>query len=692
MIIRGRRRASALALLLTLLGSGVVRADQERAADEPERAELEATHDLRARFGLDMAARLAASPDATDRLRAIARALSTAKPDDAAAFIAQFAEPNAPSRSDGLTMMEAARALSSLGAGERANRGLGLVLSQSPPKGERDESAAGENSTENHKRHELARDIAALALARGKDPKALDQLYSALRAGGAPQSAARRALAAYPPEKLPTPAQVQALAGLGERWSDLRLTELLAPLLTGADPAAKAGAMRTLARLRDTRVIPVALKERDAKEARVRAASAYALVVLGAPEAPKAVLALLDDEATVADAIDLAAEAPSDEVILQVAARAARSADHEQRLAAIRSLSRTPSPLAVRALFTLSKMPEVRFEAVHALARARDVSGLTAMEQLLALPGKTDEEQQLRRLGARGYLSRRSLGGAPSDRADAALSAMAQSKDTKDQEVGTLVLVALGLGDLRAALANKSVSIRRGAIMGAQWQGPSARAALLDHVRNEPVEDLRRACLWAMQGDATGPLPITLAYLGDCAEGGNLLCARLFAERADLSMAPRVRALIEAKNHRLRAVVARGLGYANHREDEGTLASTYRKETSAPTRRATLWALAYRGQALTPSTRALLSIAGNVEPDETARGIARSVGTTSAAPAPQDFTWLRAQPSSGQMPNMSGALLIGLGDVAPVLFDDDGIALVPHPLGPTDLLLDPRIP
>jgi len=690
MIIGGRRRASAFAMLLALLASGIARADQERAADEPDRAELEATRDLRAHFGLDMASRLAASPDATDRLRAIARALSTAKPDDAAAFIAQFAEPNAPSRSDGLSMMEVARALSTLGAGERANRGLGLVLSQSPPKSERDESAG--SSTENRRRHDLARDIAALALARSKDPKALDQLYSALRAGGAPQSSARRALAAYPPEKLPTPAQVQALAGLGERWSDLRLTELLAPLLTGTDPAAKAGAMRTLARLRDTRVIPAALKDRDAKEAQVRAASAYALVVLGAPEAPKAVLALLDDEATVADAIDLAPEAPSDEIILQVAARAARSADHEQRLAAIRSLSRTPSPLAVRALFTLSKMPEVRFEAVHALARARDASGLTAVEQLLALPGKTDEEQQLRRLGARGYLSRRALGGAASERADAALSALAQSKDSKDQEVGTMVLVALGLGDLRAALSSKSVYIRRGAIMAAQWQGPSARGALLDHVRNEPVEDLRRACLWAMQGDPAGPLPITLAYLGDCAEGGNLLCARLFAERADLSMATRIRALIEAKNPRLRAVVARGLGHANRREDEGTLANTYRSETNAFTRRATLWALAHRGQALTPSTRALLDIAGSVEPDESARGIARSPGATPTAPAPQDFSWLRAQPSSGQMPNMSGALLVGLGDVAPVLFDDDGIALVPHPLGPADLLLDPRIP
>jgi hypothetical protein len=59
---------------------------------------------------------------------------------------------------------------------------------------------------------------------------------------------------------------------------------------------------------------------------------------------------------------------------------------------------------------------------------------------------------------------------------------------------------------------------------------------------------------------------------------------------------------------------------------------------------------------------------------------------------PQDFSWLRTQSAAGAVANMSGALIVDLGDVSPVLFDDDGIALVPHTLGPTDLLLDARIP
>jgi hypothetical protein len=682
--------ARGFVLALALLTSSVARADQERATDEPEGTELEATRDLRARFGLEMAGRLAASPEPADRLRAIARALATAKPDDAAAFIAQFAEPNAPSRGDGLSMMEVARALSSLGESERATRGLGLVLSQTAPKSDRDDAAG--NSTENRLRHDLARDIAALALARSKDPRALEQLYSALRAGGAPQASARRALAAYPPEKLPTPGQMLTLSGLFERWSDLRLTELLGPQLTSSDANAKAAALRTLARLRDTRVIAVAQKERDAKEPKVRAAATYALVVLGAPDAAKAVLSLLEEEATVADAIELAPEAPSDEVVLQVAARAARSIDHEQRLSAIRSLARTPSPLAVRALFTLTKMPEVRFEAAHALGRARDASGLTAIEQLLALPGKTEEDQLLRRLGARAYLSRRALGGSASERANAVVQSLAQSTNPKDQEVGTLVLVALGDADVRTALQHKSLWVRRGAIMGALWLGPKPRGALLDHVRAEPNEDLRRACLWAMQGDASGPLPITLAYLGDCAEGGNMLCARLFAERADTPMAPRVRALLGAKNPRLRAVTARGLGHALRPEDEALLAQSYRAETSALARRTMLGALSRREAKLTASTRALLSVAAVVEPDETARGIARNVGQMGTVAPPQDFSWLRTQSAAGAVANMSGALIVDLGDVSPVLFDDDGVALVPHALGPTDLLLDPRIP
>ena len=674
--------------------------------------------DLRARFGVDVALRLLRSTDADERLRGLERAAATRTP-EALALLERVSGAGVPggspvdgvARQDPRALLVVVRGLAAWTDKEPARTALENLLNE-PAQAPLMRTAAGAghdpaaDEADSVARVLLARQEAAIALAQSGVSASLEALVAIARSGKPGQAAALDALAMHPPVTpllggvtLTTPGTIALAAALG----DLRSLAAILGAVHASDPALRAAAVAALGQCGDARALEVARDAAKDKDSRVRVAGAEALVHLGAPDAAPFVELLVGDDATARDGLRIARDAHSEGVTKAAAARAVASADPELRALAIVALGRQGSQAAVGALAALVGDAQLAGDAADALARSPSPAAMAVIEAMSAVPAT-------RRLAGRAYFVRRSVRGQRSARGDALLAALAASGDGADRALGVEALVALGERGLAHALEDRDPRVRRAAAMGAMaLDAGSASQVLTARLAAEQDETTRYVLAAGLrEGDAGGLVPTTT--LLDRAQAGGPdapLAALALARRADEELAVKVDALLGSRDPVMRAHVARGLAASKAPDATGRLARAYTWEPVAEVRRALVEALATRGgnERTAPSLRGALELAARLDPDRVTRAMAlRAVdgldGLDGHAEArrrtpAREVAWLRLVAAEGAVlpRELAGTLVDPAGLALPIVFDEDGYALVPGlPPGDTRLRLAPRLP
>jgi len=694
------------------------------AAPAPSSA-LESSHDLRARFGIEIANRLVHSGDPRERLQGIVRAGQLGSP-EAVALLASAADPTGSGRSDPRALIEIARALAPFAGQAAARSALLATVSAAPsarairlgdPGGD-DGDAAG--------RLLLARQTAAMALASSGDARAIDGLLSVARTPGPSQPIAVQALTAHPPPPhvslgstllLLTPQVIGMVVDLG----DLRALPGLRQAGRASDAPTRAAALVALGEMGDGRAVELARLALAEREPRLRAAGAEALVLLDAPERLAAVEALIGDDATADAGVRLARRADGPGIARALAARAAAASDPELRAAAVFALGRSTAPDATRALAAFVKDPELQGDAAHALARSPHAGALAVIERMMA-----ERSPAMRRLGVRAALVRALTRGERSGELLGVAEQLSASRDVTDRALAAFVKVALGELALARALAERDPAVRRAAAAASLAARSAASDALLLRAAAREHDATTRVVLFAglAGGDPDGDVTtLTLAERAQAGEADAPLAAMALARRIDVKADAAVDALLASRDRVVRAHAARGLGASDAPDAVGRLAAAYTYEPDASVRAAIVAALAARtgpADAAAPARLETLGVAARLDPDRGVRftagralGVDRDVRAariSSSPPRPRDrdatdateVVWLRlvalARPTAATPPaaipsGMTATLVRADGLAIPVSFDDDGYALVLGvPPGEGRLVLAPRLP
>ncbi len=705
------RRSCLAALLLAGAADAQPVGPTPRFAQPPPRREdraqppivvatpLGTTRELRAHFGADMAARLVHSSDANERLRGLERAADIGTPQAlallGAALDAQSGAVGA-ARLDPRALVCVARGLARA-ADQAGPRGwlLQIVTTGVPP---RAISREGDDP-EGPPRIELAREIAALALASSDDPRAGETLVPLARGVGPGQAAATAALVAFPPRTAgaaagsTSPQAVHLAALLG----DLRMLEPVRAALKANDPQVRAAALIATGELGDARSLEqvrAALAEHDV---RVRAAATEALVLLAAPDAPRAVEALLAEDATALAGARLAERAQDAHVAKALAARIVATQNEAVRTAGVAALGRGSTAEAVRSLVALLAYPDLAGDAANALGRSPAPDAMAAIEAAAAQP-------TTRRLAIRAYVVRARVRGERSRALDGVIQSVASSSDSASRALGAFARVALGEAKVTDLLADREPRVRRAAAMAAL--GDQAADSLDALVRQGAIEtdEATRAVMdiGLLAGDTAARL--TTTTLLDRAESGAPgapLAAMTLARRADATLDAKIDALLASRDPLLRAHTALGLGASQAPSASGKLAEAWMYEANLGVRRAIVSALAARTQDGPAPSRALaLATAARLDPDPMVRWMAGRAldgrpATLRSAPS-NEVAWVRVTEPGGGAPTGSpfiGALVRADGLAVPIVFDDDGYALVLGvPPGEARLVLAPRLP
>jgi HEAT repeat protein len=704
------RRSRALALVVFFVAGVAAAQPGRRPTPAPAPAPTPPAStpgNVRAHVGPEYAARLLRSAVPEERLRGIQRLSSIGTP-EAVALLVSTAEVNQTVRSDSRGLVELARALARFTDQDRARAALLAIVNVGNPgiagrlpQAGRTTDALSLEDGDPVARTELAREIAAIALARSGVDRALEQLYGVARGGGSGKDAALLALALFPPRdpgffgtaSASLPANVVRMLG---RLGDLRAIEIVASAAKSTDVTVRSAALVALADLGDERAVGLARTAIIEPDARLRAAAGEAFVVLVAPERFKAVAALMSDEATSAIAVRLAERVSSPEITKLLAARAFEHPDRELRAAAIRALGRAADPAAAQALVSPKVLadPVLQYHAMLALARSPAPNATDLVAAVAA--------GNLKTLGVRAYVVRALLRGERSDRAEQAVDALLASRDPTARAVGVYARVALANGELDRWLDDKEPRVRRAAAMASlARRSPDTDRALLARLRREQDDTTRQVLsIGLLSGDPDGAL--TTTSLVDRAEAGGAdapLAAFSLARRADDAVAGKVERLLASRDAVLRAHTARGLAFAPLADASGRLADLYAYETDVDVRRAVVWALAARTKdASAPARKTTLETAAGLDPDGPTRLAARrgaaGAATPFAAPITRDVAWLRVTLETGASPGEPyvGAL-VDDGVAIPMAFDDEGYAIVAGLTpGEARLVLAPRLP
>jgi HEAT repeat protein len=668
-------------------------------------------HSLRQHFGVEVARRLLRGADSSargeDMLRGIERAASLGAPEGAALLVQMVSDPRGIARTDTRILLALTRALAPFVNEHGVARALGEFVLGAPairPAARRsDEDASVSSDAERRARLELARETAALALAIGGDEKAVDFLIAAARGTGPGQAAATVALESFPPIVLPevvalTPGTIALAGALG----DLRAGDALLEAAHSLDPLLRSAGLVALGATGDARVIPAAKGADRDVDLGVRKAAAEALVQVGALEASHAVRGLLDEDATAARGIELAERTPGSEVTTGLVNRVRSMSDRAVRVAAIVALGHRTDPKALEALIAALGDPVLAGDAAEALARSPLSAAWDVIYQRLLDP-------KTRRLGARMAAVRGRLAPPPAA-VLRLLEDVARAPDAVDRAAGVSALVLLGDLDVGRALEDKDPRVRRAAAMASDPTASRAAPLLLGRLDREDDALTRLVLGGGLASGDHDALVSTKDLLVRAreAEADAPVSALALASRGQEPERGAIDAALASSDPLLRAHAAKGLATSPDRTATGRLALAYDAETDPGTRRAIILALVERSiDRGAPLRDQALDRAGRVDPDPQIRAIAwrglLGLPRPEARPA-SDAIWVRVMTPTGEKPTglapasggppgvpFSGLIVRADGLAVPVVFDEDGYALVPGPSGPARLVLAPRL-
>ena len=695
------------------------------ASSSPARATpaaLPGPNSLLVHFGADAAMRLMRSPDADERLRGVERAAAMHTL-EGLALLERAARTSGPggldprlpdegiARRDPRALLATVQGLAAWTDNEGARAALEELV-RAPSEALAPRSGAGRVhdaaalDTDDAERVTLARQEAAIALAGSGNPGALEALVASARSGGGEQEAALIALAVHPPSEpvvlggvaLTTPATIAMAVKIG----DLRTLDAILGVMRASDPALRAAALIALGDAGDTRAAELARGALHDSDARVRVAAVDALARLATPDAAPAVEELIADDATALDGLRIAQDVQGDGITRAAAARAAASADPALRDAAIAALGRQTAPSAVRALVELAAAPRIEGDAIGAIARSPSPAALEALEAMAmgrvqsgnaTAPGGPEgagPDAASRRLAARAYFVRRFMRGDRSHRLDGLLESLAASRDARDRAVGMQALVALGERPVDEALSDPDARVRRAGAMGAlgRWDARIAEK-LVARSALEPDEASRRVLALGWLEASGDAVPTSVLVERALAGGADAPVATFaLARRSDETLVAQVDALLQAHDPVLRAQAARGLGESQGSDAGGRLSRAYAWEADARVRRAIVSALAVRAARDAPGAQAaregVLDLAARLDPDPVTRWTAATVLRSPASTrvdrtGTREVAWIRLVAAESATPALDRTALLAESDgsALPIVFDDEGYALVP---------------
>ncbi|HVJ21309.1 MAG TPA: HEAT repeat domain-containing protein [Polyangiaceae bacterium] len=665
------------ALLAELLLAGLLlqpgEALAQRRPQRPEPAAPQKQRSLKSELGLEAAKRLLRSDDTEERQRAFER-LSAIKSEAALELLGRTLDSGGAAR-DGRERLVAVRALAPHARSPIARAALIRALS-APASMERADPLLS-----------LARQTAALALARSADPPAQAALAQALRQPGRSAEAALGALSAYPPPDLrpvlrARGALTPALLELLEAIDDPRTQGLLHQIASKGTPELRARALVSLGKVQRATAAELARQIwSHERHPTLRLAAARTLALCGAPEAPSALDAVFQSDTDAAIAIALEAPSPALLPSLERALPGSSGERSEQLLAAI---GRAGGPRAAAALErVLTGAGAAAFAAAYALALAPGDEARAALER--SLSGTAMPRRLAVLAGAlRAFVLRDEPSGL-----GAASDALVAATDPADRAAGAF---ALALLDRRRGAELVNVAdpvVVRAAARAALAAGFAADAA--ERLAREN-DALTRAALAVSLADDSAADRVPNAVLEALLESGSVaapLAARALAARDTETQRARVEQLLSSADRALRAHAAVGLSRSKLPSAVGLLEAAYRFETDAGVRRAIVVALSQRPE---PGRMRTLELAAGFDPDAATRHGAR-LALSSAKLGPNQpgsgTLWVRLDRPSGGA-ELGVMALSGPGAAVPGLPDPSGfVVMAGLPRGPLELWLAP---
>lgn len=686
---------------------------------------LDAGNAFRTFFGIELATNLLRSADADERLRGVERAAALGTPEARILLTQALANPPdratdslaGAARRDGRALVAATRGLSRALLEEVRSGRPNTTISIATPDGGRvdgprtlglinalvpilEASATGSSAGTRPELLDLARGIAARALALSGDPRAIEALVKAARELDAGRPAAVAAMSALrarvfrsgavdllvPPNLSP---QVITLAG---EISDLRALEPLQLAVRASDARTRAAAILALTNLGAPAAADPARSLLRDPDPFVRLAAGGALVKVGAPDAAPVVAALLGDDTTAERAMALADDVESAEVDRALFERARRPGDDVFRKRAVLALSRHRAEGAAVALASLASDSLLRSDAVGALARSR-AKGATVLLVALA------KDPATRRLGVRALAYRVLVHGVDREATLEAAKPLATTGDVADRALYMFVNVALGVFSVETGLAERDAEARVAVVMGslARLDERTCRALTARRVvETDPAVRTLLAVSFSCAGGAEGTSSGEL--WSRTREGGPdaPLSLLVLGARTHERDSGEIYDFLTSQSSLLRSHLASGLRSSTREDAPGRLARALLYEPDAAVRRALVRSLADHGSE-TPSAREALETIALFDPDDAVRSLAETVregGVIRKLSAPRETAWLRLATREGESGGPELASVATSDGVAlPIAFDRDGFAVVGGlPPGAIHLHLAPRLP
>lgn len=661
------RRASAVGIALATLGLGgqQIHAQPLTATGTMSGSGtiVGARAPLTSRLGLNVGRNLVYSPDAEERLRAVDRLASLGTPEAIEALL-EAMESGSPLARDPLARLAVVRALAPHAG--RSDVRTFLVREMMDAGARRDVTSglAG-----------LVRDTAALVLARRGDADAIQALATAAVLRGPAGEAARAAMIAVPPrvldpilfeetEEEPEPADDEAaddkkpapkkdakdakpatsdkdaknprdkkpkfkktprvlsgavIAFLGD-LGDLRAIPALREELDRADRPTRAAAALALAKLGDGSVAKTVRGWVEENDARFALAATEVLIVLGDAGAEEALKKVLEKEAVRSQAVKLAYDLASPNVV-EPLAKLLPDLEGTDQIRALMALGRAGAADKIVSFLGDAKLGPA---ATSALAMCSGEQAKTTIEKGL---GESSKRRAFARVAVmRAIVLRERVSGLGD-----ALSALSASADASDVEVGALGRVALGDASVEKILAetkDKKPEVALALVSGAARGALSSKAhglatlakELVDVDAQAPTQRQIAAGISLLSTDASDE--ISFVTLLQMAEGGGPLAplaARALPRRADETMKKRLLALLGGTDPTVRVGIALGLAESPHKSAVSWLGHAYLREEDVQVRRALIASLTRRTESQRTS---VLELARDLDPDTEVRSLA----------------------------------------------------------------------